>query len=268
MRIALVDLCRADDFAKHPSYVDSISFLREEGIDFLDFATGTDSLDAKVQRFHEALKSDADLVWVIRGGLTCITVLDKIDWDLVTRSGKSFYGLSDFTHFSAMAALRGVTCYYGQGLKDIMKYLPKASDRAFVASFLKTGEHVCAVPQPLLGAEPIDLRKAHVVGGHILLFNFMQRGLNLVLKDRYVFIEYHSAARGEGLDDLGYYLDQLLYACNENKPKGFILGHIELEKADHEQIETAAINDYCARKLSSHGPVHYVDHFTNTIKFS
>ena len=57
MKIALVDLCRSDDFALHRSYVDSIDFLKKENIDYLDFATGVNTLDSKIKNFMTLSKA-------------------------------------------------------------------------------------------------------------------------------------------------------------------------------------------------------------------
>lgn len=113
MKVALVNLCKTEDFTKHKSYNDSISFLNENNIEFLDFASGIETVDEMVESFHKALNSDANLIWVIRGGNKCIQTLNKIDWNKVVNSKKVFYGLSDFTHFSTMVVSKGVTCYYG-----------------------------------------------------------------------------------------------------------------------------------------------------------
>ena len=83
MKIALVNLCAADDFAQQFDYQDSMDFLREEQIEYLDFASGVTTLDQRVGKFNLALESDAELIWVIRGGYVCLETLDKINWEKV-----------------------------------------------------------------------------------------------------------------------------------------------------------------------------------------
>jgi len=77
-----------------------------------------------------------------------------------------------------------------------------------------------------------------------------------------------TGAVGEDLDDLGYYIDQLLYVLKDNMPKGFILGRTEMRNFDSSQIAIDEINRYSAEKLSATGlPVYYLDHFKNTVTF-
>lgn len=270
MKIALTNLCKTEDFAKHKTYENSISFLRENGIEFFDFASGAEKIDDMVKGFNDSLESDADLVWVIRGGNKCIQTLDKLDWNKAVNSGKKFYGLSDFTHFSTMAVAKGLTCYYGQGLTNIKEYFPDPSERKFIADFLISGMPQCGNAQPLVNADrELQMENLRVVGGHLLIFSLMQSQLQIDLNDRFVFFEYHTGALGENLDDLGYYVDQLLFVLKNNMPKGFILGRTEIRNSDESQIKIEAINEYCINKLSNFGiPVYYIDHFKNTITFS
>jgi muramoyltetrapeptide carboxypeptidase LdcA involved in peptidoglycan recycling len=271
MKIALVNLCKIEDFAVHKSYTDSISFLKENNINYLDFASGAPTLQGMVEKFNEALDSDAELLWFIRGGNKCIQTLDLLDWDKVKESGKKFYGLSDFTHFAVKAKSIGLTCYYGQGLTSIKDYFPTEQDRKFIVDFLQTGVPVAAEVTSLnqgLGTSSLNLSEVNVVGGHLFIFTLMQSQLQINLKDSYVFIEYHTGLMGEKLDDLGYYIDQLLYVLKDNLPLGFILGRTEMVNPDGTRVNIDEINKYCADKLARINiPVYYIDHFTNTFTF-
>jgi hypothetical protein len=109
----------------------------ENKIEYLDFASGVEKIDGMVEKFNQSIISDAEIVWIIRGGNKCIQTLDKLDWDNIVKSNKPFYGLSDFTHFSTMAVSKGITCFYGQGLTRIKQYFPTENDRKFIADFLK-----------------------------------------------------------------------------------------------------------------------------------
>ena len=269
MKVALVNLCKTEDFTKHKSYNDSISFLNENNIEFLDFASGVETINEMVDGFHKAIDSDVDLIWVIRGGNKCIQTLNKIDWNKVLDSKKVFYGLSDFTHFSTMAVSKGVTCYYGQGLTNIKSYFPNPSERQFIVKFLVSGSPISEKATVLANSKSdLDILDKKVIGGHLLIFTSMQSQLKVDLKDRFVFIEYHTGAVGEDLDDLGYYIDQLLYVLKDNMPKGFILGRTEMRNLDNSQISIDEINKYSAEKLATAGlPVYYLDHFKNTVTF-
>ncbi|PIZ55927.1 hypothetical protein COY23_03830 [bacterium (Candidatus Torokbacteria) CG_4_10_14_0_2_um_filter_35_8] len=270
MKIALVNLCKAEDFAQHKYYSDSMSYLREEGINYVDFASKTDTVDLMVEKFHQALDSDAKVIWVIRGGLSCIRTLDKIDWDKVSKSNKKFYGLSDFTHFSTMAVSKGLICFYGQGLTKIKQYFPTKNHRKFITNLLKTGKPFSREAKSIfLSQSGLNISDVKVIGGHLLIFSFMQGQLKIPLNNRYVFIEYHHSATGEGLNELGYYLDQLLFLLKDNMPKGFILGRTELKDYNNTLIQIGEINKFYVEKLSKYKlPVYYLDHFENTITFS
>ena len=270
MKIALTNLCKMEDFAKFSSLDESMSFLKENGIEYLDFASGADDIEGMVDLFHQALASDADLVWVIRGGVSCVQTLDKLNWEEIVASNKCFYGLSDFTHFSTMAVSKGVTCYYGQGLTYIKKFFPEVRDRQFIVDLLKTGVPVSEPAKALaFTTQDLDVSNERIIGGHLLIFTLMQALLQADLKDRYLFIEYHTGGVGESLQDLGYYLDQLLYVVRDNMPKGFVLGRTMMQNLDGSEISLDEINRYCVEKLSSSQlPVYFLNHFENTVTFS
>ena len=269
MKIALVNLCKTEDFTKFKYYQESIDFLNEENIDYLDFVSGADTIDLMVKKFNDALTSKADLLWFVCGGLTCIQTLDKIDWVKVVSSKKKFYGLSDFTHFSTMAIAKGLTCYYGQGLSRIKQYFPDKKDREFIVKLLRIGVPVLEKAKSLfLSSSDLDVSKEQIVGGHLTIFTFMQNQLKINLADRYLFIEYHNSAIGEGLNEIGYFMDQMLYILKNNFPKGFILGRTELKNIDNSIINIGEINKYLVEKLSRYNlPVFYLDHYKNTVTF-
>jgi muramoyltetrapeptide carboxypeptidase LdcA involved in peptidoglycan recycling len=270
MKIALVNLCKTEDFAEHKYYQDSMDYLKEEGIDYVDFASGAKNLDEMIAGFNKAIASDADIVWIIRGGLECIEAMQRLDWDKIAHSGKRFYGLRDFTHFSTKAVSKGMTCFYGQALSMIKQFFPKKSDRKFITDFLKSGDFKCDEAVPLANTEdPLNIDDVKVVGGHLLIFTFMQSHLEIDLKDRFVFIEYHHSAIGEGLRELGYFIEQLKYTLRGNLPLGFILGRSELKTLENETIPLESIKDAYIHKLTDYElPIYYLDHYNNTIRFS
>ncbi|MFH1170618.1 MAG: LD-carboxypeptidase [Candidatus Vogelbacteria bacterium] len=270
MKVALVNLCKTENFAKQGSFGDSISFLDENNIEYLDFTSGADTIEVMSEKFNQALASAAELIWVVRGGNKCIQTLDKLDWNKIVSSGKKFYGLSDFTHFSTVAVSKGVTCFYGQGLSHIKDYFPTALERQFIVDLLKTGVPVLEKATPLANVTlDVDISKEKIIGGHLLIFTLMQSQLKIDLKNRFIFMEYHTGALGENLDDLGYYIDQLLYVLKDNMPKGFILGRTEMNNIDGSEILIEDINKYCAEKLIKVGlPVYYLDHYKNVVTFN
>lgn len=270
IKIALVDLCKTTNYADHRSYSDSLSFLNEENINYVDFATGADDLDSKVKLFHKALESDSEIIWFVRGGTACIRTLEKIDWDKVIKSNKKFYGLSDFTHFATMAVAKGATCYYGQGLAYIKDFMPQKSDREFIVSFLKKGVPVPSFAIPLANAtNSLDVLDLKIVGGWIPAFILLQGKLQMKLSNSYLFIEYHSNVLGETFEDLGYLIDQLLFVISGKMPKGIILGNTELANVDGTKVPLGDINAFCVEKLGPlNVPIYFLDHFKNTVKLS
>lgn len=270
MKIALTNLCKTEDFAKTKYYQEALGFLKEENIDFIDFASGATTIERMVENFNQALDSDADLIWVIRGGLNCIQTLDKINWKKVVKSKKEFYGLSDFTHFSTMAVAKGVTCHYGQSLGKIKIYYPQKKDRKFIIDFLKNKKIAKQQAKPLyLAKKPLDCTKIKIIGGHLSIFTFMQSQLKINLKNRYLYLEYHSGAQGESIEDLLYFIDQLLYLIKKNLPRGFVLGNTSLKNMDGSRISIKKINKALIEKLKNYRlPIYYLDHFKNIIKFS
>ncbi len=267
MKIALVNLCKEEDFSKHKTYQDCISFLEEEGIDYLDFCSGHDDLDILVKKFNDSLSSEADIVWFVCGGWTCLKVLDKIDWDKVVASKKKFYGLSDFTHFSSKATSLGLNCYYGQGLAHIKQFFPTTESRQFIVDFLKTGVPNYSLAEPLSpNTKALDISKVKIVGGHMLIFTFMQNQLSVNLKDKYLFLEYHHSANGLSLQEIEYYLNQVLFTIKDNLPQGFILGRHMLKDFEGEEIKVEEINNFLTSKLLKYNlPVYYMNHFHNIV---
>ncbi len=270
MKIALTNLCKSEDFAKHKSYQDAVDFLNEENIDYLDFCSSISDINVLTEKFNESLESNADLIWVVGGGWACIKTLDKINWDKVASTNKVFYGLSDFTHLSSKAVSLGAKCYYGQGLAYIKQFFPTKDSRKFIVDFLKTGNPNSNLAKPLsVSTEELDINKEKVVGGHLLIFSFMQSQLKIDLKERYLFLEYHHSANGTELEELEYYLNQLLYVIKDNLPKGFILGRHLLKDFGGKEIEVGEINDFLTSKLLKYNlPVYYIDHFNNVVTFS
>ena len=275
MTLALVDLCGEDDVLDREGDVywkRPLEILNEAGISFIDFASGAKTIPQKVERFHEALKSDADFIWVVRGGYVCVETLDLIDWDLVAEKKKPLYGISDFTHLSWLAVPKGVPCYYGQSFTKFEEKFPTAEDRAFLLSFLKTGIPPSLIAQPLSPrARETDLSQSPMIGGHLVIVLLMLLQYPVDLKDRYLFLEYHPGCAGEGMYDIGYYLEHLvrILTRTKNLPKGIVFGQSLLPQMDGTMIPWKEINQYCAARVSSlEIPVYEVDHFRNVIPFS
>ncbi len=270
MKIALVNLCNPEDFKKHLYYQDVLDYLHEEKIDYLDLASGKDTLESLIDTFNQSLDTDAELFWFIRGGFSCLNALDKIDWEKVTSGNKKFYGLSDFTHFAHEAVAKGVKCFYGQGLTKIKKHYPERADRNFITEFLKTGSPNPAKAKPLLNATTdLDLSQIQIAGGHMGIFAFMQSNNKIDLSNRHLFLEYHSSSLEPHLLNLDYEVDHVLYSIKENLPKSIILGQSLIRKIDgtfypEEELTGSILSKFSKTSL----PVYYINHFNNVIPLS
>ncbi len=269
MKIALVNLCNIEDFSKTDDYSSSLAFLKENAIDYVDYASGREILGDLLDGFHLALKDkDVELVWFVQGGNSLIRFLDKIDWDLVRQSNKEYYGLSDFTHFALKAVSLGKVCYYGQGLKHVKDFFPTPNSHKFIADFLKKKKLGQPAVKSLIGGAITDFDKIKIAGGHSFISAVMLPNLNLDLNGRYLFFEHHYV-HGEDLDDAAYFLNAIKLYMRNHIPKGIILGHSLMYDNNGKSIEINEINKYFVNELTDlELPIYYVDHFNSIIRFS
>ncbi len=269
MKIALVNLSKIEDFAKTEYYQDSLDFLTENQIDFVDCFSGRENLDELLAGFHEALRNnEVELVWFIQGGNTLIKFLNKIDWDLVKQSDKEYLGSSDFTHFVFKAVELGKICYYGPQLKEIKKYFPTPTDRQFVIDFLKRKQLPDLKARLLHGTGNFDLASEKIIGGHSFVSTIMLGNTKIDLENRFLFFEHHYRP-GEKLNDVEYFLESIKYQTHQNLPKGFILGHSMLFDKEGKLIDVDLINEQLVKNLVELGrSVYYLDHFKTIIKLS
>jgi len=268
MKIALVNLSKIQDFSKTPYYQASLEFLEENNIDYVDYFSGRENFEDLLNGFHEALGDDSvDLVWFIQGGSELIQFLNKIDWDLVRHSHKSFLGQSDFTHFAFRAIPLGVTCYYGPGLKQIKDYFPTAEQRQFVLDFLQNRKLQNYNGQILRGTTSLTLEDERIIGGHSFISAIMLAGAKIDMSNRVLFFEHHYIP-GEEPKDVGYFLEAIKLNL-ASRPKAIILGHSVLFDKDKNMIDVAVINKYLLEQhIDLDIPVFYVDHFQKILKLS
>jgi len=265
MKVALVNLCKIEDISLLSSFSSDISFLNENQIEYVDYASGKNTREDLLKGFHDALKDKTvGLVWFVQGGNSLISFIENIDWDLVVSSEKKFLGISDFTHFSMTAVSKGVKCYYGLALKKIKKYYSE-DNLARISNFLKliSGQNI--IPDENENYYSLDNIK--ITGGHLTSLIFMIEHYRINLKNTVLFIEHHYIP-GENFDDLAYYIDQLLITIKENKPESIILGHTILFDENNNEINFNEINDFFSKRLVGTGiPVSSVDHFIKPILF-
>lgn len=268
MKIALVNLSKIEDFSKTKHYAASLEFLKENNIEFLDFFSNRNSLEELLSGFHEALKSDAELVWFIQGGNTLIKFLDRIDWELVKKSKKEYLGTSDFTHLVFKMVPLGKTCFYGPGLKDVKKYFPSDADRKFLVDFLKNKTIPQYESNLLKGKNTVNINKETIVGGHSFISALMLPIVQMDLTNRSLFFEHHYIS-GEELADVGYFLEAVKFYIKYHKPNSVILGRSLLLDSEGHSVDFNSVNKYLADILADLDiPVYQVDHFKTIIKFS
>jgi len=268
MKIALVNLCKIEDFSKTKYYQKSLEFLQENNIDFVDYFSGRETAPELLSGFHDALRDDTiELVWFIQGGSELINFLEKIDWKLVERSNKEYLGLSDFTHFVFRAIKLGKTCYYGQGLQNIKDYLPDPENRKFIVDFLNEKKLPSYNTKLLHSNELINLENEKIIGGHSFISAIMLPETKIDLSERFLFFEHHYVP-GERLQDIKYFLDVIKFNVHNNMPKGFILGHSMLFDQENQLIESNFINKFFLENLLDLKiPIYYIDHFKTIVKF-
>lgn len=269
MKIALVNLCKIEDISKAPFYESSFKFLMENNIEHIDYASGRASFKDLLNGFHDALSNpEVDLIWFVQGGSSLVKFLPDINWTLVKESRKSFFGLSDFTHFSLHASCYGVPCFYGQGLKHVKDYLPTESSRQFLVDFLKSGFIEPLSPKLLYGDNVIKWDSAKIVGGHSFISAIMLPHLQCNLDNKVLFLEHHYIKQ-EGLDNASYFIEAVKLYLHKHKPQAILLGHSMVYGNDGELMDMDAVNKSFVELLNTlHVPIFSVDHFKTVIKFS
>lgn len=264
MKIALVNLCKIEDVSLNPSFKNDLAFLSENKIEYVDYVSRKKTATELLDGFHDALKDNSvEVVWFTQGGSTLINFIDLIDWELVVSSGKKFVGLSDFTHFSAIAVSKGVQCYYGLALKNIKKYY-SGEKILHVSNFLKS---ISKQGISLTDNNYYSVADTKITGGHLTSFIFMVDRYNINLKEKALFIEHHYIP-GETFDDLAYYIDQLILIIKENPPKSIILGHTILFNDLGQEVDYRDVNKFISERISKLNlPITEVDHFVKPIIF-
>lgn len=246
MKVALVNLAKLEDISESEYQEMTIRFMKDYGIEYLDFYSGRSTLDELVDGFHQALKSDAELIWFCRGGVKTIKALEKIDWKIFAESKKMFMGSSDPTHIAWKAHQYGLDFFYGPNAQKIYKYFPSQKDHEFVVKFIKTGEILNPPIERIFDSSGIniDLQNDKITGGHTFITSYMAHMIDKMhIEDKVLFLEHHNSM-GEGLDELLYYFDQLklLMKNISGLPKAILLGHSFLFNQDGKPIDWRDIN--------------------------
>jgi muramoyltetrapeptide carboxypeptidase LdcA involved in peptidoglycan recycling len=269
MKIALVNLSKIEDFSETKYFASCLDFLKENNVDFVDYVSGRKTIEELLEGFHNALKNEeVELVWFVQGGNKLVRFLDKIDWNLVSKTNKEYLGTSDFTHFVFKAVELGKTCYYGPVLKNIKDYFPNHEEQKFIVDFINNKKLNIYSSELIQGKADYDLENSKIIGGHSFISAIMLPTTKIDLKNRFLFFEHHYIS-GESFDDLEYFMNAVnLYLLN-NKPRGIILGHSFLFDENKNPVNIRIINKQLAENIKDFDvPIYYIDHLKTIIKFS
>ncbi len=80
-----------------------------------DWMSNQADIDLKLDVIHEAfLDKSTDIILCSFGGFLSISLIDQLDYDLIKRNAKPFFGFSDITTLlNAINRKTGITTYYG-----------------------------------------------------------------------------------------------------------------------------------------------------------
>lgn len=279
MKIALVNLCSIEDIAKWKTYSEDINFLKNNNIDYIDYASGRSTKEELFSGFLEAVNDkDVSVVWFACGGTTLVQYLHLFDWDKIRESKKVFVGSSDFTHFSIIANSYSIPCFYGLTLKRISKFYSH-DEQEEISNFLKEisttsitdssndidtnnqQEKIQKLPRTFSD------NKSAITGGCLLPILFLLRDYNISFANKSLFIEHHYA-EGESYDDLEYMIRQLCISLNNNIPLSLILGHSMFYNKEGGEIEYSEVNKFISKITTEYFPeleISEVDHFKKCI---
>ncbi len=271
MKVALVNLAKLEDLSLSKHQEGISRFLEENGIDFLDFYSGRSGLEELLEGFHDALKSDAELIWFTQGGDKVIRFLDKIDWKLFEKSEKKFMGTSDPTHIAWKCKELELDYFYGPNAKKIYEYYPHPENRKFLVDFLKDS----ILPKPQIekltncSSFKLECENEKIIGGHSFISIFMMQFLDVNLDGKVLFFEHHYIL-GESYAELLYFVDQLklILKTKTGLPKAILLGNTYLFDEQNKMIDYREINKIIAEHLGDlQVDVFSLDHAQTIIRF-
>jgi len=203
-------------------------------------ATGADYLaatdDQRLDDLHAAFRDPkVDAIICLRGGYGSERLLDRIDYDLISRHPKPFVGYSDVTALLlALARFAGFVTFHGPMLApDLLAGKQAPTEDALLA--MLQGKQLAGSWLPHPPAFPLETIHAGVAQGRLVGGNLATIGATLGtpyeidLEDAILFIE----DVGEAPRKIDRLLTQLRLAGKLEQARGILIGDFsELDDAD------------------------------------
>ncbi len=192
------------------------------------FLSGSD--DERLEDFHDAFRDKkVDAVWCVRGGYGTTRLLEKIDFDLIRRRPKLFFGYSDITALhTAIHQRTGLVTFHGPvGASDFTDFTGAALRKVAVSPTprfeIKLPDAIQDFPHEVFRPEILrkGVARGRLIGGNLcLLASLVGTFWEPDFRGKIVFIEE--------IDEKPYRCDrmltQLLTATNLRKAAGVALG--------------------------------------------
>ena len=131
--------------------------------------------DERAEDMNFMFKSDEiDAVFVTQGGYGSAQIINKLDYEAISRNPKIFTGFSDIASLHlAIQKFSGVTTFHGPGMarfnsEDLTEYTKKQFFKA-VASAEPVGEIVTADPKKWLNTIVPGVCEGDIIGGNMTL---------------------------------------------------------------------------------------------------
>lgn len=222
--------------AAKPGQVDNITkSLKEMGLNVcmgkylnenIGYLAGTD--EQKLNDIHEAFKDDSiKAIFCVRGGYGCMRLLDKLDYDLISKNPKILVGMSDITSLSA-AILKntGLITYSGP-----MEWHFSRDESDFCSNNLKSilfdaGTKIELEADTILNT---GFAKGCLIGGNLeILQSLISTDYDYEYEDNILFFESVGCFR--------YVIDRILHQFKHskkfNKVKAIIIGQNSYRQND------------------------------------
>jgi muramoyltetrapeptide carboxypeptidase len=209
---------------------------------------------SRLTEFHEAFEDhNNNLILCIRGGYGCSRIVDKIDFNLVKRNPKIFFGFSDITVLlNAIYQKTGLITFHGVvGNSGFSEYTKKIF--LDLISCQSPDYKIEPFNQESIGCITEGKASGRLIGGNLSIINsLVGTDYDLDFKDKLVFIE--------DIDEAPYRIDrmltQLLLAGKLQKAAGIILGDFrgcDIDLTKEENINPITLNQVLRDRLGNLG---------------
>ena len=179
------------------------------------------SPESRAEEINSAYRDkDSDYILTVAGGMGMISVLDKIDLDMIKKSDKVFVGYSDVTLLlNYINQKTGKRCFHGPNFGKPLEMFDKKTINCFFDALNKKNYRI------VFGEKDIfkkGFSEASIVGGNLrLLSRSLGTPFEIDTKNKIVFLEADSKTESWVFDMLW----QLKQAGKFDNVEGIILGH-------------------------------------------